>query len=461
MESGFLSMYRSIVEEMAEGVVFLDADDMIRICNPAAERIRKVKAARILGKTIYSIHPPRMHARIRQLVESLKAGRISTGSRIIQAQGRYFSNSYSAIKSPQGEYLGTLLVSRDVTEEKRLEEENQSLRTPADAEKMQCLVVHSEAAQRVRDMAVALGSIDSTVLVTGENGTGKECVVNLLHQHSARRNAPLIKVNCAALPENLIESELFGYVKGAFTGASENRKGKFELAHGGTLFLDEVGDLPLAAQAKLLRVIQERAVQPLGGKKEVLLDVRIVAATNHVLSDDVASGRFREDLFYRLNVIHLEVPPLRDRRDDIVPLAQMFLEKFSARMGKPVRTLSEEALKTLMAHPFPGNIRQLEHAIERAVALSSGELILPDDLPPDLLESPAPAAPPPATVAAIPVIPDTDKPLKEALAAFEREYIAQTLKRCGERKSYAAAELGISRKNLWEKIQRYNLANPV
>ncbi|MFO7830885.1 MAG: sigma 54-interacting transcriptional regulator, partial [Desulfuromonadaceae bacterium] len=217
--------------------------------------------------------------------------------------------------------------------------------------------------------------------------------------------------------------------------------------------LDEIGDLPLAAQAKLLRVIQERAVQPLGGRKEVMLDVRIVAATNHILSDDVAHGRFREDLFYRLNVIHLEVPPLRERREDIVPLAQMFLEKFSARMGKPMRTLSQEALKVLMGYHFPGNIRQLEHAVERAVALSSGELILPDDLPPDLLHASAPATFPAADMT-------RDTPLKEALAAFEREYIAQTLKRCGHKKTRAAAELMISRKNLWEKMQRYNLNHP-
>jgi transcriptional regulator with PAS, ATPase and Fis domain len=278
-------------------------------------------------------------------------------------------------------------------------------------------------------------------------------VVELLHQHSPRRNAPLAKVNCAALPENLIESELFGYVKGAFTGATRNRKGKFELAHGGTLFLDEVGDLPLAAQAKLLRVIQERAVQPLGGSEEVLVDVRIVAATNHILSDDVSAGAFREDLFYRLNVIHLEVPPLRERREDIVPLAQMFLEKFSTRMGKPVRTLSEEALRVLMASSFPGNIRQLEHAIERAVALSSGELILPDDLPPDLLRDTTPDA------TAGPAFEHATS-LKENLNAFEREYIARVLKQFEYKKSAAAAHLGISRKNLWEKIQRYNLGDP-
>ena len=271
--------------------------------------------------------------------------------------------------------MGPLLISRDVTEEKRLRDENESLKTRQGDDQLKCLVVRSDAAQRVMDMAVSLGPIDSTVLVTGENGTGKECVVELLHQNSPRRNGPLVKVNCAALPENLLESELFGYAKGAFTGAIENRKGKFELANGGTLFLDEIGDLPLASQAKLLRVLQEHKVQPLGAKSEVMIDVRIVAATNHVLNEDVSSGAFREDLFYRLNVIHIEVPPLRERREDIQPLAEMFLAKFSTQMNKTVRHLSKEALSILLAHHFPGNIRQLEHAMERAVALSSGELV--------------------------------------------------------------------------------------
>ena len=451
MDQPFSSIYQTIVEEMAEGVVFLDADDVICICNPAAERIRRVKASKILGKSIYSLHPARMHDRIRQLIESLKSGRISSGNRLIHAQNRYFSNSYTAIKSPDGVYLGTLLISHDVTEEKRLRAENESLKNSSGDAKMKCLVVHSDAAQRVMDMAVSVGGIDSTVLVTGENGTGKECVVELLHQNSPRRDGPLVKVNCAALPESLIESELFGYVKGAFTGANETRKGKFELAHGGTLFLDEIGDLPLAAQAKLLRVLQERAVHPLGGKAEILVDVRIVAATNHILADDVASGSFREDLFYRLNVIHIEVPPLRERREDIVPMAEMFLEKFSTQMGKQTRHLSQEALGILLTHHFPGNIRQLEHAMERAVALSSGELILPDDLPADLLKSPH--FPPMS-----PVFPP-GQALKDAVDIFERDYLAQALKNNGYKKSKTAEELGISRKSLWEKIQRYNLGD--
>ncbi|MBW2185920.1 MAG: sigma-54-dependent Fis family transcriptional regulator, partial [Deltaproteobacteria bacterium] len=233
---------------------------------------------------------------------------------------------------------------------------------------------------------------------------------------------------------------------------NENRKGKFELAHGGTLFLDEIGDLPLAAQAKLLRVLQERTVQPLGGKSEVSVDVRIVAATNHILVDDVASGSFREDLFYRLNVIQIDVPPLRERVDDIQPLAQMFLEKFSQKMNKPTCRLSQEALDILLGCRFPGNVRQLEHAIERAVALSSGELILPDDLPRELLQ---------LSDASSGFRYQSGHKLKDAVSFFEREYILQALKSCGDKKGETAHLLGISRKSLWEKIQRYNLDDDV
>ncbi|MEA3465107.1 MAG: sigma 54-interacting transcriptional regulator [Thermodesulfobacteriota bacterium] len=450
MQHSFSSVYQSIVEDMTEGVVFIDENDIIRICNPAAERIRRVKAARILDKSVFVLHPQRMHHRIRELITSLKNGKISSGSRIVHAQKRFFSNSYTAIRSPSGDFLGTLLISRDVTEQKRLSAENESLKNPAIRDKMKCLVVKSAAAQKIMELAISLASIDSTVLITGENGTGKECVVDLLHHHSSRCDAPLVKVNCAALPENLIESELFGYAKGAFTGAVTDRKGKLELAHGGIFFLDEIGDLPLSAQAKLLRVIQERTVQPLGCKNEVLVDVRIVTATNHILADDVANGKFREDLFYRLNVIQIEVPPLRERTDDIEPLAQMFLEKFSTLMNKPMRRLSAEALQILLVHRFPGNVRQLEHAMERAVALSSGELILPDDLPKDLLDDAN-------SVASFSC--GGEHELKDAVSFFERDYIAQALKAHDYKRGETARTLGISRKSLWEKIHKYQLGD--
>ncbi len=445
------NIYQPIVENMSEGVVFIDADDFIIICNKAAERIRKVRAEKVIGKKIYAIHPKKMHERIAQLLHSLKSGETEWATRNIFAQKRYFSNSYSAIRTSDGVYLGTLLLSHDVTEEQRLRKENENLRKGDPKDRQHCVITRSSAAQKIKEMTRALAAVDSTVLITGENGVGKECVVDMLHRESSRCEAPLVKVNCAALPESLIESELFGYAKGAFTGATENRKGKFELADGGILFLDEIGEMPLTAQAKLLRVLQERVVHPLGGRCGVLVDVRIVAATNHVLADDVAAKCFREDLFYRLNVINIEVPPLRERVDDIEPLANSFLLRFSEKMKRPLRYLSDEALQVLLEYHWPGNVRQLEHAMERAVALSSGELILADDLPEEVKDIERKVFLSPCGRN------NMGDSLKEAIAQFEREFITEALKRHQNRKSQTAQVLGISRKSLWQKIQKHEL----
>ncbi|MFA5700545.1 MAG: sigma 54-interacting transcriptional regulator [Desulfuromonas sp.] len=445
------SIYQPIVENMSEGVVFIDADDTIVICNKAAERIRTVRAEKVIGKKIYTIHPKKMHERIAQLLRSLKSGETDWATRNIVVKKRYIANSYSAIRAPDETYLGTLLLSHDVTEEQRLRRENENLRKGDNQGIQRCVVVRSNAAQKIKEMTRVLAAVDSTVLVTGESGVGKECVVDMLHRESTRSGAPLIKVNCAALPENLIESELFGYTKGAFTGATENRKGKFELADGGILFLDEIAEMPLTAQSKLLRVLQERVVHPLGGRSGVLVDVRIVAATNHVLADEVAAKRFREDLFYRLNVINIEVPPLRDRVADIEPLANAFLQRFSEKMQRPLRYLSDEALQLLLQYHWPGNVRQLEHAMERAVALSSGGLILVDDLPEEIRSIKG------KTFPQLCGQNHPEKSLKEAVEQFEAEFIAAALKHHQNRKSQTAQTLGISRKSLWQKIQKHEL----
>jgi PAS domain S-box-containing protein len=442
-------IFSSIVREMPEGVIFLDDEDVIRYCNPAAERIRKVHADKIVGRLIYTIHPPHAHPRLRELLTSLKTGIVATSNRVIKAQKRYFENTYSGVRDADGEYLGTLLISRDITEKKRLSEENLQLKNPLNGNDV--LVARSEKMRQLLDLVDSVAELDSTVLVTGENGTGKERVVERLHRNSLRSDKPLVRINCAALPENLIESELFGHQRGSFTGATEDRQGKFVLADGGTLFLDEIAELPLTSQSKLLRAIQERMVQPVGGRREVLVDVRIVVATNRDLGAEVAAGNFRQDLFYRLNVIHFDVPPLRDRPDDILPLAELFVEQFCRQMKKPPKVLAPEVRILLKNHPLPGNVRQLKHAIERAVALGQGELLLPNDLPADLLGQEQ------VEVLGGHYVYTPGECLKQVMGRHERETLQQALRAHQGRKNETAASLGISRKSLWEKLHRHAL----
>lgn len=325
----------AILSNMNEGVIFLDSNHVIQFCNHAAEKIRKVKADRIIGRSIFDIHPHRAHPQLSEMLISMKTGALPASHRIVHAQNRYFDNSYSSIQDEHGSFLGTLMVSRDITDQHRLAEEVSQLKNVLAAnEKGPPLIFKSPAMKRVLSSVEAVASLDSTILITGESGTGKECIVDLLHRLSHRSAKPLIKVNCGALPESLIESELFGHAKGAFTGAHADNKGKFVSADGGTLFLDEIGDLPLAAQVKLLRVIQDKIVQPVGKHKEIEVDVRIVAATNCDLAKAVADGRFREDLFYRINVIAINSPPLRERPEDIIPLAEGFLKFYARKMKK-------------------------------------------------------------------------------------------------------------------------------
>lgn len=442
-------IFSTIIAEMPEGVIFLDDEDVIRYCNGAAERIRGVRADKIVGRLIYTIHPAKAHPRIRELLASLKAGVVATSNRVVKVHSHYFENTYSAVRNEEGDYLGTLLISRDVTEKKRLSEENLQLKNPAPQGDQ--LVARSERMKLLLELVDSVAELESTVLVTGENGTGKERVVERLHQHSLRCDKPLVRVNCAALPENLVESELFGHQRGSFTGAVEDRQGKFVLADGGTLFLDEIAELPLASQAKLLRAIQEKLVQPVGGKREISVDARIVVATNRDLAAEVEAGRFRQDLFYRLNVIHFEVPPLRERPEDIIPLAELFIEQFSRQMKRQGKELAPEVCALLQNHPLPGNVRQLKHAMERAVALGQGELLLPNDLPADLLDQEQLEA------AGVSFAYQPGDSLKQIMGRHERETLQQALRYYQGRKNETATSLGISRKSLWEKLHRHAL----
>ncbi len=443
-------VFRAIISQMSEGVIFLDNQHVIQICNAAAEKIRKVTASQIIGRSIFDIHPRRAHPQLSELLINLQTGALPASHRIIQAQGRHFDNSYSAVLDVHDDFLGTLMVSRDITEKHKLADEVSQLKNVLAAkEKGPPLILNSLVMQKILETLEAVAPLESTVLVTGESGTGKECIVDLIHRLSQRNGQPLVKVNCAALPESLIESELFGHVRGAFTGAHTDNKGKFVAAAGGTLFLDEIGELPLVAQVKLLRVIQDKIIQPVGGNNEVKVDVRIIAATNTDLGKAVTEGRFREDLFYRLNVIAIEIPPLRERTEDIIPLAEAFLKFFARKMKRPLSELSAPVRDLLRSHPMPGNVRQLKHAMERAVALGRGDMILPGDLPDELSNKTTLQAP-----VAHPLTPGN---LKETLGRYEREIILQALSDNDGRKIPTAKTLGISRKTLWEKMQRYQL----
>jgi two-component system nitrogen regulation response regulator NtrX len=287
------------------------------------------------------------------------------------------------------------------------------------------------------------------VLIYGENGTGKELVARAIHHHSPRRDQAFVEINCAAIPENLIESELFGYEKGAFTGASEQKKGRFELAHNGTLFLDEIGDMSLPTQAKVLRVLEEQQFERLGGTKTHRMDVRIITASNKYLPDEIREGRFREDLYYRLNVIPLTAPPLRERPEDIPPLAGHFLERFCRDQGAPAKQLTADAIETLQAYAWPGNVRELKNYLERLVIMVPASTIDRGRLLPlgDPL-SPASHPPPPSAAGR-----GASEPLKQARARFEHDHILRALEAHDWNVSHTADALGIERSHLHRKIK--------
>ncbi len=305
------------------------------------------------------------------------------------------------------------------------------------------LIGGSPSMQRVRDLIRKAAPSDATVLIVGESGTGKELVARALHAASPRLKAPFVDVNSAALTETLLESELFGHEKGAFTSAIARRRGKFEQAHGGTLFFDEIGDMPMPTQAKLLRVLQERAFQRVGGEEKIGVDVRVLCATNRSLEDLVQKGAFRKDLFYRINTLVVEIPPLKDRLPDIPELARHFLARAGRREKKAVQSLSAAAMEALCAHSWPGQVRELQHALDRAILVCDRDEILPEHLPPAVLRaSPAPAAE------------GQKEGLIEAVERLERSMILATLEKHGWVKARAARALGVT-----ERILSYKMTN--
>jgi DNA-binding NtrC family response regulator len=326
-------------------------------------------------------------------------------------------------------------------EAQRLARENLQYRRQLDARYgVESLVGQSSEMVAIYKQVARLAALDTTILIQGETGTGKELVARAIHQASPRAARPLVVIDCTALPETLFESELFGHERGAFTGASSARRGLLESADGTTCFLDEIGELPRALQVKLLRVLQARVVRRVGGNEEIPVDVRILAATNRDLRKLVEEGTFREDLYYRLNVVAIAVPPLRERRGDVPLLARHFLEKYAAAAGRPAGGFARETLALLEAYPWPGNVRELEHAVERAVALSSSVLVLPDELPAEVR---AAAGERPAT-----------SPFRLTLEEMKRWYVARALEEAGGNKARAAELLGIDRRTLYRILAR-------
>lgn len=361
--------------------------------------------------------------------------------------------AYDFIQKPFANAELKALVDK-AFEKRALARENVQLKARIDRGKpTQGLIGNSPPMRALSEMIQRVGPTKSTILITGESGTGKEQVARSVHDASDRSAAPFLVVNCGAFPESLIEAELFGYEKGAFTGATHRHPGIFRAAEGGTVFLDEVGELPQPMQVKLLRVLQERKVRGIGESQETPIDVRLLAATNKNVEEEVKAGRFRQDLYYRLNVIRLEVPPLRERREDVPLLLAHFLKRGSLEHGKDVRNFSADALRALDGHSFPGNVRELENLVERAVALALGHQIGLGDLPREIAGATANATP------ALTELGEDGCKLDEVVAEVERRLILQALARAGGVRTAAAKLLGITFRSFRYRLQKLGLAD--
>ena len=359
-------------------------------------------------------------------------------------------NAVGALKAGASEYLtkpidldDLFFKLRKIEEKTYLIRENMILReTLKDRFKSEDFVYHSEKMHEVSSLVVRIARTNSTCIISGESGVGKEVIVNMIHALSERKSFPLVKVNCAAIPETLLESELFGYEKGAFTGAYQRKAGKFELANKGTIFLDEIGDIPIVLQSKLLRVIQEKEIERLGGTQPVKVDVRIIAATNRNLDEEVKKGTFREDLYYRLNVVNILIPPLRERKEDVPLLIDFFLKKYNVKHKKNVKGLSREARDILVKYDYPGNVRELENIVERAIVLTRSDHLTSKDLP-NLSEQ--------ATAGG-------DGSIRGTVESIEKAMIIEALVNADWVQTKAASSLGLSERMLRYKIKKYNIA---
>lgn len=443
-------MLEAAFESAYEGIIVTDPQGKVRMLNETYARFLGVRAADVIGKHVMEVVPnTRMHIVAETgKAELAQVQRIRDGDMVVH---RIPIKQEGRVKAVVGKVL-----FQDVRELHALSARILQLKQELDYYKGE-LIKHlgvkygpddiigtSPAIQAAKKWAERAAYSDSTVLITGESGTGKELFAHSIHRLSRRNRGPFVKLNCAAIPDNLVESLLFGYADGAFTGATKGgRKGKFEMAHRGSIFLDEIGELSLPMQVKLLRVLQEREVEPVGSVHPVKVDVRIIAATNRNLGEMVAAGQFREDLYYRLNVISLKIPPLRERIPDIPPLAAELMEKLAAEVGVKARGISPQALEVMQAYRWPGNVRELKNVLERALHLLEGEEIQLDHLPHHLSGREG--------MAKRPIT------LKEAVSQAEREVLQHSLHLAGGDRNRAIRILGISRSGFYQKLKKYGI----
>ena len=436
----------AILESISDGVFTVDADWRVTSFNRAAEQITGVPRREAIGRRCGEVLRSSLCGPECALQRTLKSGRpiIGKSAYIVNAAGGRIpvSLSTAVLKDARGRVIGGAEVFRDLSELETLRQELEGRFHAGE------LTSRSPVMQRLFEVLPVIAASPSTVLIQGETGTGKELVARTLHDMSPRKNGPFVAVNCGALPDTLLESELFGYKAGAFTDARKDKPGRFALAKGGTLFLDEIGETSPALQVRLLRVLQERVYEPLGATKPERADVRVIVATNRDLLARCREGAFREDLYYRINVVRVELPPLRRRAEDVPLLAEQFIARFNRLQGRRVSGLAPEALSLLMAYDWPGNVRELENAIERAFVLCPSGRIgvehLPETITGARTGSPAPEG----------------AGLRDVRKAIDAQAIRAALERHGGSRAAAARELGVHKTTLFRKIKALGLALP-
>jgi len=437
---------KSILDSLQIGIFTTTRGGHITFFNKRAETITGFDRKDILGKPCSVILGGSRANGKKLLDQSVRDGRPRSANKLLvkkkTGEGIPVEANYMALKNDRGAIIGGLATIQDLSLIDRLNREIRNRYTYGD------MVGKSPAMQKIFEVVSVAAPTDATLLIEGPTGTGKDLLARIAHNSSKRGNRAFVKVNCAALPEGLLESEMFGYVKGAFTGADRDKPGRFQEAEGGTIFLDEIGDLPLAIQAKLLRVLEDREFYPLGSRKTTKVDVRIIAATNQDLEDLVAEKKFREDLFYRLNVIQVQLPPLKERRGDIPLLIEHLLNKLSALGGRNTPGISEEALERLLNYDYPGNIRELENILEHALIICQQDIIESRHLPLSLHEK----APQPE-----PSDSGISSDLRDSMEEEEKRRIYEVLRSHNWNRSRAARELNIDRTTLWRKMKKYQL----